>query len=169
MTRTYSDAAVVSTLVGVSIVGVVIGVLVGRSVSRAAPGPNPKERTWVTLRQVGQECRPDEVGALAQYQGKRVIWNIVNNCSAAYYLKVDNFRRRDPDNGNVPANTATQVLDNPNEGITTQAIAANGGRAALDAKLARNVADGLYKYVVSISANGQTYTSVLDPDVDPWP
>ena len=168
MTRTYSDAVVVSTLVGVTILAVVIGVLVGRS---AAPltAPKVKERTMITLNQSGDTCRPDDVGMLAQYQGKRVVWNIVNNCSSAYYVKVDNFRLRDPDSGNTPANTATQVLDNANEGTTTQAIVGNGGRATLDAKLIKGVAEGVYKYVISISTNGQTYTPVLDPDVDPWP
>jgi len=168
MTRTYSDGVVVSTLVGLSIVAVVIGVFVGR-LAAPASAPKAKERTRITLNQVGSDCRPDDVGMLAQYQGKRVIWNIVNNCQTAYYVKVDNFRLRDPDNGNVPATTSSQVLDNASEGVTTQAVRANGGIASLDAKLYKGATEGVYKYVISIGTNGQNYTPILDPDVDPWP
>ncbi len=165
MTRTYSDAVVVSTLVGVAIVAVAIGIVVG-----GARAPNPKDRTAITLNQpAGGTCRPDDVGLLEQYQGKRVIWNVRNNCSTAYYVKVDNFRLRDPQNNNLPANTATQVLDNPQEGATPQPVPVNGGTATLDAKLKKPVAEGVYKYAVYLSTDGQNWTLVLDPDVDPWP
>jgi hypothetical protein len=171
MTRTYSDAVVVSTLVVISIVAVVIGVIVGRSAASPQTPPKAKDRTRITLSDGPNGCRPDpNVGMLAQYQGKHVVWNVVNNCSTGYFVKVYDFKLRDADNGNVPATTPTQVLDNPNDGITTQAIAGRG-MATLDAKLKKDVPEGVYKYVIAISTTGepQSYTDVLDPDVDPWP
>ena len=164
MTRTYSDAVVVGTLAVVAIAALAIGIVVG-----GAQGPRPRETTAITLSQAGGTCRPDDVGLLAQYQGKRVIWNIRNNCQTTYYVKVDTFRRRDPQNGNVPSNTPTQVLDNPQEGVTPQPVTGNGGTVRLDAKLKKPVDEGVYKYGVYLSTDGQNWTLVLDPDVDPWP
>src|SRR5437763_10596657 len=105
MSRAYTDAVVVGTLVAVAIVAVALGVAVGRS-----GRPNPIDRTTITLNQTAgnkESCQPNDVGMLSQYQGDPVKWDIVNNCSDAYFVTVDNFKLRDPQNGNAPANQST--------------------------------------------------------------
>src|SRR5437588_6682271 len=103
MTRPCSDRFVVSTPVRVTVAAVALGISVACS-----PYPKANDRTTITLNQVGDNkdtCRPDDVGTLSQYQGKPVTWEIVNNCPDSYYVRVGNFRLRDPQNGNRPAST----------------------------------------------------------------
>ena len=128
------------------------------------------DRTTITLNQAGdnkESCQPNDVGMLAQRQGNPVRWDIVNNCSDAYFVTVDNFKLRDPQNGNAPANQSTLVLD---ENRPTVQVQGKGGTATITAHLHKGAPYGVYKYEIYRSPDGQSnWKMVLDPDVEPWP
>jgi hypothetical protein len=153
----------VRTLVAVTLAAVALGSMVGCGY------PPATDETWITLNQAGDSCRPDDVGMLVQKRGQGVRWHVVNNCTNVYSVKVDNFRLRDRQNGNRPANTPTALLgDNPSN--TASSVSGRGGTATIAGTLRGDATPGVYKYDVSTSTDGgKSWNPVLDPDVEPWP
>lgn len=102
----------------------------------------------------------------------KVTFQVTNNCSADYYVKLWHFRKINPDTLEH-VNVDTPVFDA--DPVTNKVVTANGGTASAtgtvnDLGIGSQDDPPVFKYIIAISASaGGTFDTALDPDFEIWP
>jgi hypothetical protein len=166
MPQTFSAPELVVAISIAAIVGLAIGFLIARR--SAAKTTGSRNNTNIFLSEQADGCGPSNPLTLHVRHGERVIWHVTNNCGAAYYVRLDKFKRRKPD-GSLGS---PEIILEPPAPETANAIPPRGS-GVINAKVLTSAGEDVaeYKYEIQLkdTAPGSSYRTRLDPDIDIWP